>query len=354
MQRKKPKSLTRLLIRRAALSFLLSGKGVVLFCAGLCLLFFIGVWVSLVAVFGALPVEAKQLGMDRYRNIADRMAVPVEVDAGGDRVHQVSAGLLMALDILTGNQEPARLERAAQLLKPKCEYETLTYEVLDPQTGESRTASCTVLSRELAYDGEYTYRYSVVEGVPRVEAVEWRPDYSALKAAILSITGQQADDAGAAAVAELAKAIDSGRPNLEALLPASMQAFTYTGSALPVEGQITSGYGWRMHPIYGSYEFHAGIDIAASYGTPIRAAARGTVCFAGRYGGYGLCVIVEHGNGIQTLYGHCSQLLVTEGTQVEAGDIIALVGSTGVSTGPHLHFEVRQNGIAVDPRTIKL
>ncbi|MBD2517952.1 peptidoglycan DD-metalloendopeptidase family protein [Nostoc sp. FACHB-973] len=120
--------------------------------------------------------------------------------------------------------------------------------------------------------------------------------------------------------------------------------FTY-----PSDAPTSSPFGWRMHPVLGYRRFHAGLDFAASYGSTIRAADSGTVIFAGWYGGYGRAVIIDHGKGITTLYGHTSELYVTEGQAVERGQAIAAVGSTGLSTGPHLHFEVRRNGSPVNP-----
>lgn len=117
----------------------------------------------------------------------------------------------------------------------------------------------------------------------------------------------------------------------------------------PTEGPITSGFGWRMHPILGYERFHSGIDFGVDYGTVIRAADSGRVIFAGWYGGYGNAVIIDHGNGLTTLYGHTSELYVSEGQAVQRGQAIAASGSTGLSTGPHLHFEVRRNGEPVDP-----
>jgi murein DD-endopeptidase MepM/ murein hydrolase activator NlpD len=117
----------------------------------------------------------------------------------------------------------------------------------------------------------------------------------------------------------------------------------------PSNAPTSSPFGWRIHPILGYRRFHAGLDFAASYGSTIRSADSGTVIFAGWYGGYGRAVIINHGNGITTLYGHCSELYVTEGQSVQRGQAIAAVGSTGLSTGPHLHFEVRKNGTPVDP-----
>ncbi|MDZ8024664.1 MAG: peptidoglycan DD-metalloendopeptidase family protein [Nostoc sp. DedQUE11] len=119
--------------------------------------------------------------------------------------------------------------------------------------------------------------------------------------------------------------------------------------AYPSDAPTSSPFGWRMHPVLGYRRFHAGMDFAASYGSTIRAADSGTVIFAGWYGGYGRAVIIDHGKGITTLYGHTSELYVTDGQGVERGQAIAAVGSTGLSTGPHLHFEVRRNGSPVNP-----
>ena len=113
---------------------------------------------------------------------------------------------------------------------------------------------------------------------------------------------------------------------------------------------ITSGYGTRTHPIQGVSKFHTGIDIGnAGYGAPVIAAADGVVSLATYYGGYGNCVMINHGNGVATLYGHGQKILTTLGATVKKGDIIMEVGSTGVSTGPHLHFEVRIYGKHTSP-----
>ncbi len=117
----------------------------------------------------------------------------------------------------------------------------------------------------------------------------------------------------------------------------------------PSSGPITSGYGSRFHPILKKRRMHTGIDFGAPSGSPIWAAASGVVISAGYRGGYGNAVIIDHGGGISTLYGHCSRVFVSAGQRVSSGQKIAAVGSTGLSTGPHLHFEVRVNGSPVNP-----
>ncbi len=122
--------------------------------------------------------------------------------------------------------------------------------------------------------------------------------------------------------------------------------------AWPVYGRISGRYGYRVHPVYRRRMMHTGLDIAAPHGTPIKSALAGRVKFSGWKGGYGRTVIVEHPNGYETLYGHCTKLLVSKGETVKRGETIAKVGSTGVSTGPHVHFEVRENGKRINPEKV--
>lgn len=123
-----------------------------------------------------------------------------------------------------------------------------------------------------------------------------------------------------------------------------------TGFIRPTSGPVTSPYGYRTHPISGKPQsFHTGIDYAPSQGTPIKASASGTVTSAGWMGGYGNAVLIDHGNGYSSLYAHASTLNVSVGQKVNQGQVIAAVGSTGNSTGPHLHFEIRYNGKHVNP-----
>ncbi len=121
---------------------------------------------------------------------------------------------------------------------------------------------------------------------------------------------------------------------------------------MPVFGKITSLFGQRHDPIHGQQRQHNGMDIAAPEGSPIQSIRPGVVTFAGDMGTYGKVVVVDHGEGLETRYAHCSELLVEEGESVRPGNVIAKVGSTGRSTGPHLHFEARKGDQPLDPRTL--
>lgn len=127
-------------------------------------------------------------------------------------------------------------------------------------------------------------------------------------------------------------------------IPRSAGAYIY-----PVNGPVTSNYGYRVHPIRGTTRLHTGMDFGVGYGVPILAADNGVVIHSGWYGGYGNTVIVDHGGGFTTLYAHASSLHVSHGQVVKQGQMVSKVGSTGMSTGPHLHFEVRYNGNPINP-----
>ena len=148
-------------------------------------------------------------------------------------------------------------------------------------------------------------------------------------------------------------AMDAQSAQIEKDILAAQRAVEYAGGEMlwPCPGQyrVTSNFGGRADPITGVWTSHGGTDIAAPYGTPIVAANSGVVIFSGWHYSYGNYVIIDHGGGIATLYGHSSKLLVGKGQAVSRGDRIALVGSTGYSTGNHLHFEVRINGVRTQP-----
>ena len=122
-----------------------------------------------------------------------------------------------------------------------------------------------------------------------------------------------------------------------------------TPSIWPTKGWISSSFGYRMSPFSGRRVFHEGLDIANKIGTPIQATAKGVVIFSGRKAGYGNVITIDHGFGYVTRYAHCNKLYLKEGESVEKGQVIAEVGNTGRSTGPHLHYEVLVNGVQVNP-----
>ena len=157
-----------------------------------------------------------------------------------------------------------------------------------------------------------------------------------------------------AAILELTNAVDARDDSLSTIEAKILQQ-SVLKDMLPNSNPVnatynSSSYGWRIDPFNGNKAFHEGLDFTANTGTPIRAAADGIVALAEVSGGYGNMVKIEHGAGLETRYGHASKLLVKAGERVVKGQIIAEVGSTGRSTGPHLHYEIRLNGEALDPR----
>ncbi|HHY69268.1 MAG TPA: M23 family metallopeptidase [Bacillota bacterium] len=151
---------------------------------------------------------------------------------------------------------------------------------------------------------------------------------------------------------QLAEQVGDLEEQVEVLEEKATEVVSYARSVpniWPVNGRVTSGYGWRKHPISRRTHFHTGVDIPASYGTPVKAAAYGTVTFVGYKIGYGRTVMVNHGYGFQTMYSHLSSTKVSVGQKVQRGDVIGNVGTSGTTTGPHLHYEVHKNGATQNP-----
>jgi murein DD-endopeptidase MepM/ murein hydrolase activator NlpD len=144
--------------------------------------------------------------------------------------------------------------------------------------------------------------------------------------------------------------LEQGLHDLYELLSDQKSFLNALPTKKPAEGYFTSGFGVRVSPLGdGGEKMHEGLDVANAVGTPIRAPAQGSVVFAGRKSGYGQIVILDHGYGLETWYGHTSRILVKSGQLVKRGQQIALIGNSGKSTGAHLHYEVRVHGIPVDP-----
>lgn len=179
-----------------------------------------------------------------------------------------------------------------------------------------------------------------------------------------SALGLSLSGAGGLGLADvLMKALDArnaaaGPTDVDATAAAAAAApVPAAAAALPAApsagAHVTSAYGWRTDPLNGRNAFHAGVDLRYAYGQDVRAAAAGVVTFAGDRAGYGTTVIIDHGNGLETRYAHLSSADVQPGTAVAAGAVIARSGSSGRSTGPHLHFEVRRDGQPADPETLE-
>lgn len=172
----------------------------------------------------------------------------------------------------------------------------------------------------------------------------------AAAAAAAEAAAQQQADASSSESSDDSSGTSDSTGDGGASVDYSYQPVSGSGAFIwPVNGVITSPYGYRTHPIFGSTIYHSGMDIGVDYGTPVHAADSGVVVEAGWISGYGYAVIIDHGNGLSTLYGHNESLNVSEGQSVSQGQVIAYAGSTGNSTGPHVHFEVRSNGDPVDP-----
>jgi len=133
-----------------------------------------------------------------------------------------------------------------------------------------------------------------------------------------------------------------------------LDQMAHTPSTWPVPGFISSGFGYRRDPMNGSREFHEGIDIATRYGTPVKAPADGLVVFTGWRSGYGKCIEISHGMGLSTRFAHLSKILIRNGDHVRRYQVIGRSGSTGRSTGPHLHYEVRRRGVPINPKRFLL
>jgi len=152
---------------------------------------------------------------------------------------------------------------------------------------------------------------------------------------------------------QLVKWSANGRSQWVDAANADRPAPVQSGMMMPAAGPLTSYFGYRYHPILHFTRFHAGVDIGAGWGAPIVAAADGQVAAAGWAGGYGREVRIAHAGGMMTVYGHMSEIVAEPGSYVHAGQLIGYVGSSGLSTGPHLHFEVRMNGTPVNPLTVR-
>jgi murein DD-endopeptidase MepM/ murein hydrolase activator NlpD len=270
------------------------------------------------------------------------------LDAGD--VGQFGRALVYVERVMANDRD--RVTRVAGLVR-ETEADTVELGMLQDKEAEQRTAAEAERNRVAGLvEQERALREQVVarrdERQATLNALEDDRDRHLEIAAALEAESQRLEE-------ELRRRAEEERRRREAAARASSgSAATAPASSgqlqMPVSGRMSSGYGWRTHPIFGSRRFHAGLDFGAPHGTPIYAAESGVVVTASPRGGYGLTVIIDHGSGMTTLYAHQSRFAVSAGQQVQRGQLIGYVGSTGFSTGPHLHFEVRINGATRDPR----
>jgi murein DD-endopeptidase MepM/ murein hydrolase activator NlpD len=252
--------------------------------------------------------------------LAARPNVLVQQDKYLDHVSRERDALVQRVDSLRQRLESQRSELEAQ--KQKADHAAA-----DAQSARDQVAS---LRTEIE--------------PARIEAAQKEQDETQVVAEIQAQKGQFE-----AELASLQAASDSIAAQLRAI--GSGPGSPGPCQARPVPGPITSPFGQRFHPVLRYSRMHNGADMSAGSGTPIHACRAGTVVIAGGQGGYGNTLVIDHGGSMATLYAHQSSLAASEGAHVEAGDVIGYVGSTGLSTGPHLHFEVRLTGNPVDPAT---
>lgn len=295
-------------------------------------------------------LAAARQELDRGREAVAEWARQIYMGAGQDEVYlALAAAHLSDIQVGLGYLDEVAAETSHQVMV----YEALrSLEQEQARRVQRRKAALTEevaaldrLETELA---ALTTQMAAQQAAIEAELATQRSNLASLDAAIELFEGELADleteQAGIEAAIRAAQ--DTGDDGGES---GGGGGDGSTGFVRPVPGAITSGFGPRTHPLLGYVRMHTGLDFTALYGQGIRAAASGRVILAGWFGSYGKTVVVDHGGGVATLYAHQSDLAVGYGDQVAAGDTVGYVGSTGLSTGPHLHFEVRVNGLPVDP-----
>jgi murein DD-endopeptidase MepM/ murein hydrolase activator NlpD len=306
---------------------------------------------------GAIPAGTRialTLGRRADRTVArplESLAVRARFDLDVS-LHRTAAGLAMTRTAIAVDRTPLRIQglagsslyrsmRAAGV--PAKAVETYI-KAIATRLSIGRDVSATdrfdlIVARERAATGETRIGALLFAGID-----QGRRTLQLVRFAPAAATNNQSDLA-------TAEGEDAGRGGW---FDANGQTERRAVSGMPVIGRITSGFGLRVHPLLGFTRMHKGLDIGAPRGAPIHAMTDGVVSFAGRTGGYGNFVKLVHGGGLASGYGHMSRIAVASGTRVRQGQVIGYVGSTGMSTGPHLHWEVWKNGGAINPRSVSL
>lgn len=316
-------------------------------------------------------IDLKRVDIEDQRGVVTRQAVEAYTQPGDDDLAQI----LTSTDFNQAGRRQAFLLSVNQSGADAVDALRATQAELDDLLSDARSAQAAVLSAQAAEQQKLVEinqaatelaaaKQNLAERLDR----EFFGEASALDTAYANISNEinaliAAEDRRIweeeqARIAELRRqeaellAQQAAAAGMSAgLIQTGAPAPAFSGQLLwPVQGVFTSGFGYRTHPISGAGRMHEGIDVSANTGTAIHAAGSGTVIGAGNSGdGYGNKVLISHGDGLVTLYAHMNSLNVSNGQSVSAGDTIGTVGSTGYSTGPHLHFEVRVAGVAYDP-----
>jgi murein DD-endopeptidase MepM/ murein hydrolase activator NlpD len=354
--------------------------------------------IVILSFWGAMPYEAQAAPeKTAYEQAAEESFPGVKSEDGAELEHKLTWGILAAVDYMGGaamgeNKPQNTASKTAEIITPQFEYKdstitttrTVTKTVTQDDgttkkvtTTETDTRDIKLLVRADTYRGVYSYIYlwvTVHEGGATIkkevqDAVTHTPNWSRLSNALRQRIHEDNELPIEEAIAcyNLGLAFDSGQENLawlgdeedawaagaagdwesDSSLPAPTGEFIW-----PVQGRVTSPFGERLHPVYSERRPHNGIDIAVSQGTPVKATADGLIRFADWQGGFGKLVVIDHGGNVLSLYGHLMGFEVRAGDKVQKGNVVAYSGSTGVSTGPHLHFEIRVNGTPVSPTEI--
>ena len=284
-----------------------------------------------VQVAAALAASQKQL-QKRETQLAERMA------------SNYRQGPVRYMSVVLGSRSMGEMVSRAHVVKTLVHYDSTLVEQIKQdrvavvkwkQEADAKAAEVADSTRQLGAEQDQQAEETQHQRAVLAEAKQRRAEFE-----------QQLDDlqADSSAIESKIRALE------ETPLGHARTLIAFTGRfSRPVDAPIVSGFGMRFHPILHITRLHAGVDFGAVWGTPIGAAAEGIVAFSGVMHGYGNVVVIDHGGGLSTLYGHCSSRQVVEGQSVARGQIIAHVGATGLATGPHLHFEVRKNGTPVDP-----
>lgn len=307
----------------------------------------------LLSIFGAAPKQTAE-GKEKVKKYVESIKPEAVSKYKQEESFQLPWGLVYAVEEYANgwrkDVDMVRVKRIAERLKPEFEYINYTEKIVtvgfeaDAEGNVTAKEEVTyvpvkLLTQVRTYEGIYVFEYQEVTDVKGNESytymalkgMEFYEDYSKLDAVIAR---------------EIKTSSYSGYKGETKTIELSGGKLLWP---VPSNHTVTSPFGMRFHPVLKTYKMHTGIDIAANTGDEIVAAADGIVRTTGPYGGYGNTVIIDHIGGVSTLYAHCSHVLVKAGEVVKQGQKIALVGSTGISTGPHLHFEVRLNNIPVDP-----